>query len=99
MDTPVQELSAGTLPHISATVHYAIHQEAAGLLKIVFSVSGTIPTSEIAIPLLPGRYAVPPEDIEQRVEDAVEDDDEEAWQTFLGIEPQFRTTNRWLAES
>lgn len=39
------------------------------------------------------------ENIEQRVEDAVEDDSEEVWKTFLEIEPHYRTTNRWLAES
>lgn len=39
------------------------------------------------------------ENMEQRVEDAVEDDSEEVWKTFLEIEPHYRTTNRWLAES
>jgi capsule polysaccharide export protein KpsE/RkpR len=39
------------------------------------------------------------ENMEQRVEDAIEDDSEEVWKTFLEIEPHYRTTNRWLAES
>jgi hypothetical protein len=43
--------------------------------------------------------AIPLEDVEQRIEDAVEDDDEEAWATFLKIAPALRTTDRWLAES
>jgi capsule polysaccharide export protein KpsE/RkpR len=39
------------------------------------------------------------ENIEQHIKDVVDDDSEEVWKTFLAIEPHYRTTNRWLAES
>lgn len=37
-------------------------------------------------------------EIEPAIEEVVEDNEEQAWETFLDLEERYSNTNRWLAE-
>ena len=99
LDIDVRTPSAGTSPPKVSTLASASSSSGGRIHQVGSFAVGTIHASEMRFPPLGEEHAVPSEDVEQRVEDALEDDNEEGWATFLEIEPRYRTTNRWLAES
>src|SRR2546426_12786714 len=95
----VRTLSVGTPLPKASTLASASSSSGGRIHQVVSFAVGTIHAYEMRFPPLGEEHVVPSEDEEQRVEDTLEDDNEEGWATFLEIEPRYRTTNRWLAES
>ena len=85
-------LSVGAFP-VSSVSSIGKHIQINGLA------AGTSVRERMSISLADSNHDLALEDVEQSVEDAIDDDSEEVWRTFLEIEPHYRTTNRWLAES
>jgi hypothetical protein len=52
----------------------------------------------IRIPDLIAQSSQVSEEIEPTIEEVGEDNEEQAWETFLDLEEQYSQTNRWLAE-
>jgi len=52
----------------------------------------------VVIPELIAKSSPVTAEIQATVEEVIEDNDEQAWETFLDLEEQYSNTNRWLAE-